>query len=125
MIALGHVHLAARELEAAMGAGRLALEAAERVEARLEQGAAHRLMAQIHEARDDRETSEAEHHRSLDILGAIQSRPELAQSLLAYGRFKRADDADEGRRLLKRALAMFEDMDATGWIEKTRATLEE
>jgi hypothetical protein len=92
-------------------------------EARLEQGAAHRLLAQIYQARDDRQEAEAEHRRSLDILGAIQSRPELAQSLLAYGRFKRADDSDEGRCLLEQVLAMVEDMDATGWIEETRAAL--
>ena len=124
VIALGHVRLAEGDLEAAMEAAGRACEGAERAGARLEQGAAHRVLAQIHEARGDQSDAEAEHQKSLDILGAIQSRPELAQSLLAYGCFKRADDADEGRRLLGQALEMFEDMDATGWIEETRATLE-
>jgi tetratricopeptide (TPR) repeat protein len=124
LIALGHVHLAEGELEAALDATRKASEMADRAEARLERGAAHRLLAQIHEARGDRMAAEAEHRASLEILGTIQSRPELAQSLLAYGRFKRSDDPDQGRRLLEQALALFENMDAAGWIAETRAALE-
>jgi tetratricopeptide (TPR) repeat protein len=124
LIALSQVHLAEGEVEAAMEVARRAAEMATLAEARLEQGAAHRLLAQIHQARDDRQEAEAEHRRSLDILGAIQSRPELAQSLLAYGRFRSADDPADGRRLLEQALALFEDMDAIGWIEETQAALE-
>jgi class 3 adenylate cyclase/tetratricopeptide (TPR) repeat protein len=124
LIALGQVHLAEGEAEAAMEVAQRASEMAALAEARLEQGAAHRLLAQIHQARDDRQEAEAEHRRSLEILGAIQSRPELAQSLLAYGRFRSADDPVDGRRLLEQALALFEDMDAIGWLEETHAALD-
>ena len=48
----------------------------------------HRTLGQVHEAKGDRDEAEAEFRRSLDIVGTIQSRSELAQSLLAYGRFK-------------------------------------
>jgi tetratricopeptide (TPR) repeat protein len=106
-IALGHALLAEGEVEAALEAARQASEMAGQRGARLELGAAHRLLAQIHEARGDRQESEVEHRCSLDILGAIESRPELAQSLLAYGRFKRAHDAGEGQQLLGRALTLF------------------
>ncbi len=124
LIALGQVHLAEGEGEAAMEVARRASEMAALAKARLEQGAAHRLLAQIHQARYDRQQAEFEHRRSLDILGDIQSRPELAQSLLAYGRFRLADDPVDGSRLLEQALALFEDMDAIGWLEETHAALE-
>ncbi len=123
LIALGQVHLAEGELQAALDAGRKAAEMGVRAEARLEQGAAHRLLGQIQEARGDRAAAEADHRESLEILGAIQSRPELAQSLLAYGCFKRPDDADAACRLLEDALAIFEDINATGWIQETRVAL--
>ena len=53
----------------------------------------------------------------------IQCPPELAQTLLAYGRFRRGDNAQEDRPLLERALRLFEEMKATGWIEEARAAL--
>ena len=53
----------------------------------------------------------------------IQSRPELAQTLLAYGRFRRGDNTLEDRAMIERALALFEEMNATGWIEEARAAL--
>jgi tetratricopeptide (TPR) repeat protein len=124
LIALGRVRLASGELEAALEAAWRASATADRAGAKLEQGAARRLLAEIHEARGERIEAEAEHRCSLDILGAIQSRPELAQSLLAYGRFKRAEDPDEGGRLLHQALALFEEMDATGWIAETASAME-
>ncbi len=49
--------------------------------------------------------------------------PELAQTLLAYGRFRRGDNAQEDRPLLERALRLFEEMKATGWIAETRIAL--
>jgi hypothetical protein len=47
-------------------------------------------------------------------LGEIQSRRDLAQTLLAYGRFRRGDNSQEGRALIERALRLFEEMNATG-----------
>ena len=89
----------------------------------VEQGAANRALGQICAACGDQSEAEAAFRRSIDQLSNIQSRPELAQTLLAYGRFKRGDNACEGDRLLKRALQMFRDMDATGWTYETRIAL--
>jgi len=61
--------------------------------------------------------------RSLDVLDEIQSRPELAQTLLAYGRFRRGDNRQKDRILILRALRLFEEMGATGWVEEARAAL--
>lgn len=61
--------------------------------------------------------------RSLDVCGKIQCLPELAQTLLAYGRFRRGNNAQEDRALLERALRLFEEMKSTGWIEETRRAL--
>ena len=53
----------------------------------------------------------------------MQSPPELAQTLLAYGRFRRGDNTQEDRTLIERALRLFEEMGATGWIQEARAAL--
>jgi hypothetical protein len=64
------------------------------------------------------------HYRnSIAVLGAIDSPPELAQSPLAYGRFLSKSNAEAGREHLKRALTLFENLDATGWIEEARIAL--
>jgi len=89
----------------------------------LEQGAAHRALAQAHEADGDDAAARAQFESSLAILGEIQSPPELAQSLLAYGRFQLKTNTEEAREQLERALAIFEELGATGWIEETRAAL--
>lgn len=122
-IASCYVRLADGEREAALVEAHRACDIADRAKYRLEQGAARRVLAQVHEARGERDEAEAEFRRSLDVLGRIQSRPELGQSLLAYGRFRLQDDVDVGRRLLERALALFEEMNATGWIAEARTTL--
>ena len=59
--------------------------------------------------------------RSLEVLDEIQSRPELAQTLLAYGRFRRGDSQQEDHALIEWALAVFEEMGAMGWAEEARA----
>lgn len=58
------------------------------------------------------------------MLKEIQSRPELAQSLLAYGRFRRGDNALEDRALIERALTRFEEMNATGWVADARTVID-
>jgi tetratricopeptide (TPR) repeat protein len=87
---------------------------------RLEIGAAHRVLGQVHEALGDRAEADAAFQRSIEVLEEIQSRPELAQTLLAYGRFRRGDHPLEDRAMIERALALFEAMGATGWIEEAR-----
>jgi hypothetical protein len=42
---------------------------------------------------------------------------------LAYGRFRRGDNTQEDRALIERALHLFEEMKATGWIEEARVAL--
>ena len=122
-MALSQVQLASGKTETAIMTARSAVELAERGGYLLEQGAAYRTLGQVYEAGNNRPEAEAAFRRSLDILGEIQSRPELGQSLLAYGRFKLDEDADEGKRLLKCAIDLFEEINATGWIEETRAAL--
>lgn len=119
----GQLHLADGETEKALEAVRIALELAERGGYLLEQGAAHRTLGMIYETGGNRSEADAAFRRSLEILGNIQSRPELAQTLLAYGRFKRGQGAGAGDRLLKQALELFQEVDATGWIEETRTAL--
>ncbi len=122
-MALSQVQLASGKIEKALMTARSAVELAERGGYLLEQGAAYRTLGQVYEADGHRPEAEAAFRRCVEILGEIQSRPELGQSLLAYGRFKLEEDADEGKRLLKCAIDLFEEIDATGWIEETRAIL--
>ena len=91
--------------------------AAQRSRFRLEEVAAHRVIGQVHAAMGDRAEAEAAFRHSLEVCDEIQCPPELAQTLLAYGRFRRGDNAQEDRALIERALRLFEEMKATGWIE--------
>jgi class 3 adenylate cyclase/tetratricopeptide (TPR) repeat protein len=123
-IAVAHLHLALGEPGEALGAARKALQVDERSSFPLEQGAAYRILGQVHEAMGSREEAEAAFRRSLQVLEEIQSRPEQAQTLLAYGRFKTGrDDPAGGRTLIESALRLFEEMGATGWIDEARAAL--
>jgi class 3 adenylate cyclase len=117
------VHLADSELSDALDQARRALELAEGSRGPLEQGAAHRVLGQIHEAMGSRAESEGAYRRSLEILEGIQSLPELGQTLLAYGRFQLADDPEAGRTLIERARAVFARIDATGWTREADLTL--
>jgi tetratricopeptide (TPR) repeat protein len=102
---------------------RQALAASERGAFRLEEVAAHRVLGQVHEAMGDRAEAEAAFRRSLEVCEKMQCPPELAQTLLAYGRFRRGDNTQEDEALIERALRLFEEMKATGWIEEARAAL--
>jgi tetratricopeptide (TPR) repeat protein len=99
---------------------RMAVELAEQSQFRLEIGASYRALGMAHEARGEREEAERAYRRSLEILEDDRPRPELGQTLLAYGRFKRADAA-EGRRPLERAHALFATIGATGWVAEADA----
>jgi tetratricopeptide (TPR) repeat protein len=122
-IALAQIHLIAGDVTQAFHAVRRGLELSEQDRQRLEVGAAHRVLGQVHEAMGNRAEADAAFRRSIEVLEEIQSRPELAQTLLAYGRFRRGDNAQEDRAMIERALALFEEMNATGWIAEARAAL--
>ena len=57
------------------------------------------------------------------LLQEISSWPEVGQTLLAYGQFKLTDDPGEGRTLIERARATFEQIGATGWVKEAEAAL--
>lgn len=122
-IARAQIHLTAGSYSEALDPVRQALATAMRRSFRLEEVAAHRVLGQIHEAMGDRAEADAAFRRSLELLDEIQCPPELAQTLLAYGRFRRGDNTQEDRLLLERALRLFEEMEATGWIAETRIAL--
>jgi tetratricopeptide (TPR) repeat protein len=122
-IALAEVHLAAAQTDQALRAATEALGVSQQGRLALEEGAAYRALGQIHKAMVNRAEADAAFRSSLEVLEGIQSRPELAQTLLAYGRFRRGDNALEDRAMVERALRLFEEMNATGWIEEARAAL--
>jgi tetratricopeptide (TPR) repeat protein len=77
------------QLSLALGDGPAALTAARRAASRvdqshfrLEQGAALRVLGQAHEVSGDHAGADAGFRRSLEVLEAIQSRPELGQTCL-------------------------------------------
>jgi tetratricopeptide (TPR) repeat protein len=122
-IALAQIHLGEGDTKQASHAASRALSVSKQNGFRLEEGAAYRIFGQIHEAMGNRTEADDAFRRSLEILEGIQSRPELAQSLLAYGRFRRGDNALEDRVMIERALGLFEEMNATGWVAEARAAL--
>jgi class 3 adenylate cyclase/tetratricopeptide (TPR) repeat protein len=124
-ITVAHLHLSLGEPDEALGAARNALEMAESNCFLLEQGAANRVMGQVYESVGNREEADAAFRHSLQVLEGAEIRPELAQTLLAYGRFKAGgDDPMGGRTLIESALLLFEEMGATGWIDEARAALQ-
>jgi tetratricopeptide (TPR) repeat protein len=122
-IALAQLHLAAGDTGQALSAANMALQIAEQKRLGLEQGVLHRVFGEISRALGNRAEADSAFRRSLEVLDEIQSRPELAQTLLAYGRFRRGDNKQEDRMLIQRALRLFEEMGATGWIQEARAAL--
>jgi class 3 adenylate cyclase/tetratricopeptide (TPR) repeat protein len=121
--AVAQLHLALGEPARAVEAAREALGLAERGGFRLEQGAAHRVLGLALEALGSWNEADSAFRKSREILEAIQSSPEVAQTLLGHGRFLARDDRAAGRALVERALVMFEEMGATGWLEEARRAL--
>jgi class 3 adenylate cyclase len=97
---VAQLQLTRGETEKALLAAQMALERADRGGYLLEQGAAHRTLGQVYAVAGNRSEAEVAFRRSIEVLGGIQSRPELAQTLLAYGRFKNDEDVDESCRPL-------------------------
>jgi tetratricopeptide (TPR) repeat protein len=122
-IVLAQLHLAEGNPGEALRAVREAVSTSQRAGAPLEEGAAHRVLGQIYEAMGVAADAHNAFRRSLEVLEKIQCPPELAQTLLAYGRFRRGHNALEDRAMIERALGLFEEMNATGWIEKARAAM--
>jgi tetratricopeptide (TPR) repeat protein len=122
-IALAQLHLAVGDIGQALSAANMALGFAEQYRLGLEQGATHRILGEVYQAMGNRAEADASFRRSVGVLEEIQSPPELAQTLLAYGRFRRGDNTLEDRAMIERALALFEEMNATGWIVEARAAL--
>jgi class 3 adenylate cyclase/tetratricopeptide (TPR) repeat protein len=120
---LAQLSLALDDKPAALAAARRAAELAEKSHFRLEQGAAFRVLGQSYEASSDASAADAAFRRSLDVLDAIQSRPELGQTLLAYGLFRMRTDRAAGQALIERALELFNAMDASGWVAEARQAL--
>lgn len=123
-IAAALTRLAGGETEGALGVARKALDYADRSRFRLEQGAAHRVLGQAYAATGNRAEADTAFRESLGILEGIRSWPEHGQTLLAYGQFKMRGDQVEGRALVERARATFEQIGATGWLIETHAALE-
>ncbi|HMH52117.1 MAG TPA: AAA family ATPase, partial [Candidatus Acidoferrum sp.] len=123
LIALAQLRNAQGEPARAVEAARESLALSERGSFRLEQGAAHRVLGKALAALGRRAEADAAFRTSLEILEAIQSRPEVAMTLLAHGRFLLGEDAGAGRAKIEQALALFEHMGATGWIEEARKAL--
>jgi tetratricopeptide (TPR) repeat protein len=122
-IARAQIHLTSGHHNEALSVVRQALVAAQRGGFRLEEVAAHRVLGQVHEAMGDRTEADTAFRRGLQVCEEMQCPPELAQTLLAYGRFLRGDNTQGDRALIERALQLFEKMKATGWIEEARAAL--
>jgi tetratricopeptide (TPR) repeat protein len=116
------LHLAEGQLGDALTLARNAIEFGVQSRFRLELGAAQRVLGQVLEASGDREQAGAALAQSLETFEEIQSLPELGQTLLAYGRFKLADDAAEGRRLIARAREIFDRIGAVGWAAEADST---
>ena len=122
-MALAELELSLGHSSAGLAAARRAVDSARASHFRMELGAALRVLAQACAASGDSAAAETAFRESVAMLEAIQSRPELAQTLLAYGGFLQRDDQATGRAMMVRALALFEEMDATGWIAEARAAL--
>jgi tetratricopeptide (TPR) repeat protein len=122
-VALAQLHLATGDTDQALSAATAVLAVANNYRLPLEEGVAHRLLGEAHQAMGNRAEADAAFRRSLEILGNIQCPPELTQTLLAYGISRRGDNSQEDRALIARALSLFEEMNAIGWIEEARAAL--
>jgi hypothetical protein len=79
------------------------------------------VLGEVFAATGNRRDADAAFRLSRETLEEIQAYPELAQTLLAYGRFRAREDRAAGRELIEHALRLFEEMGATGWMEETRA----
>jgi hypothetical protein len=120
---LALVLLAKGEHPEAVACARRAIELAEQGKFVLEAGAAHRVLGEALAASGERRDADASFRRSIEILNGIQSLSELGQSLLAHGRFRLEGGDADGRRLVERAHAIFDEIGADGWAAEATAAL--
>jgi tetratricopeptide (TPR) repeat protein len=122
-IAAALTRLAEGAAEAALEQARRALDYADRSRFPLEQGAAQRALGQAYAATGNRSGADPAFRASLAILDNICCRPEVGQTLLAYGRFRLDEDPAEGRVLIEGSCAVFEEIGADGWLGEARSAL--
>jgi tetratricopeptide (TPR) repeat protein len=79
LIAFAQLYLAVDDPGQALSAAREALSSSKLTRAPLEEGAAHRVLGQVHEAMGNRAEADAAFRRGIEVLEQIQSPPELAQ----------------------------------------------
>jgi class 3 adenylate cyclase/tetratricopeptide (TPR) repeat protein len=121
--AVAQLRLVTGQPDAALEAATKAIELADASGFRLEQGAARRVLGEVHDARQNDDEADAAFRQSREILEASESRPELAQTLLAYGRFRARRERAAGAAMIQRALTIFDEIGASGWAEEARAVL--
>jgi len=94
---------------------------------RSQQARVRRLLADIEAGADTPDVPQAEagYRAALDLAESLQMRPLAAQCLLGLGGLhRRAGRADQARADLDEALAHFNGMGMTLWIERTRSELD-
>ncbi len=109
-------------VEEAEGACERALRLAERTDDRLEFALATRAAAGIAATRGRLDDAVRGWTDAVRLLGESRERYELARTLFELGRA--APDAREGRRHLYRASALFSELAASYWLERTDEELE-
>jgi predicted ATPase len=82
---MAEAHLGLAELDQAMDCAQRSLSLAQEGDMRLEEGAARRVLGQVHMALRDWGSSERELRASLHILGALNSRYQVGQTLFQLG----------------------------------------
>lgn len=89
-----------------------------------QQARVRRLLADIEAGADTPDVPQAEagYRAALDLAESLQMRPLAAQCLLGLGGLHRR--ADQARADLDEALARFNGMGMTLWIERTRSELD-
>jgi len=109
-------------LDEAERAGERALRLAERTDDRLESALAHRAAAILAGARGRHDAAVQGLTDTVRMLGELRERYELARTLFELGRM--VTDAREGRRHLYRASALFTEVSAQEWLERTDEALQ-
>lgn len=126
LVWLAWAQLLAGRREEAAGHARRAFDIAVDRQERGQQARVRRLLADIEAGADAPDISQAEagYRAALDLAEPLQMRPLAAQCLLGLGGlYRRACRADRARATLDEALARFDAMGMTLWIERTRTEL--
>jgi adenylate cyclase len=110
---LAEAYLGLEELGEALSYAQDALAQALEQEMRLEEGAARRVLGQVHQARRNLAQAEQELQESLDILGELDSHYEVGQTLFQLAHLYRDQERErEAEAVLSRAIEVFERLGA-------------